>query len=124
MDFFQIISEDRIKKAYEKGEFENLPGYGKPLPNDDLSGVPEELRVAYRMMKNAGYTAEESTLRREMATIEGLIARCTDDDERAALQKKLNQKMLRFNSVMSKRGGKTNSSMFKNYTEKVMKKLT
>ncbi|OCA83105.1 hypothetical protein A8F94_18420 [Bacillus sp. FJAT-27225] len=124
MDFFQIISEDRIKKAYENGEFENLPGFGKPLPKDDLVGVPEDLRMAYRIMKNAGYTEEETGLRREMSTIEGLIAHCTDDGERASLQKKLNQKMLRLNSLVSKRGGSTNSSKFKNYTEKVLKKLT
>ncbi|MCS0669760.1 DnaJ family domain-containing protein [Cytobacillus firmus] len=123
MDFFSILSEDRIKKAYKDGEFDNLPGYGKPLPFDDLSSVPENLRMAYRIMKNAGFTDEENQMKKEMLTIEDLIKQCEDQEEKKALQKKLNEKMLRFNSMMSKRRQNTNSSLFKNYEEKINNKL-
>lgn len=123
MDFFSILSEDRIKKAYKDGEFDNLPGYGKPLPFDDLSSVPENLRMAYRIMKNAGFTDEENQMKKEMLTIEVLIKQCEDQEEKKALQKKLNEKMLRFNSMMSKRRQNTNSSLFKNYEEKINNKL-
>lgn len=123
MDFFSIVSEDRIKKAYKDGEFDNLPGYGKPLPFDDLSSVPENLRMAYRIMKNAGFTDEENQMKKEMLTIEDLIKKCEDQEEKKALQKKLNEKMLRFNSMMSKRRQNTNSSLFKNYGEKINNKL-
>ncbi|WP_282142125.1 DnaJ family domain-containing protein [Cytobacillus oceanisediminis] len=123
MDFFSILSEDRIKKAYKDGEFDNLPGYGKPLPFDDLSSVPENLRMAYRIMKNAGFTDEENQMKKEMLTIEDLIKQCEDQEERKALQKKLNEKMIRFNSMMSKRRQNTNSSLFKNYEEKINNKL-
>ncbi|WP_059172481.1 DUF1992 domain-containing protein [Bacillus sp. FJAT-27445] len=124
MDFFQIISEERIKKAYADMEFEHLPGFGKPLPPDELAGVPDELRMAYRVLKNGGYTDEAKTLRQEMASIESIIVQSTDDTERASMQKKLNQKLLQYNSLMAKRGAKTNSSVFKNYSAKVIKKLT
>ncbi|AND38611.1 MULTISPECIES: DnaJ family domain-containing protein [Cytobacillus] len=123
MDFFSILSEDRIKKAYKDGEFDNLPGYGKPLPFDDLSSVPENLRMAYRIMKNAGFTDEENQMKKEMLTIEDLIKQCEDQEEKKALQKKLNEKMIRFNSMMSKRRQNTNSSLFKNYEEKINNKL-
>ncbi|WP_026573956.1 DnaJ family domain-containing protein [Bacillus sp. UNC438CL73TsuS30] len=123
MDLFHIVSEERIKKAYEDGEFENLPGMGKPLPLDDLAGVPEELRMAYKLLKNAGYTEEEGHLRREMTTIEDLMKKCDDPGEREGLRRKLNEKLLRFNQMMSKRGVKTNSSFFKNYEHKVQNKL-
>lgn len=123
MDFFSILSEDRIKKAYKDGEFDNLPGYGKPLPFDDLSSVPENLRMAYRIMKNAGFTDEENQMKKEMLTIEDLIKQCEDQEEKKALQNKLNEKMLRFNSMMSKRRQNTNSSLFKNYEEKINNKL-
>ncbi|MDR7002566.1 DUF1992 domain-containing protein [Neobacillus niacini] len=123
MDLFHIVSEDRIKKAYKDGEFDNLPGYGKPLPIDDLAGVPEELRMAYKLLKNAGYTEEEGHLRRELTTIEELIRKCDDPEEREGLRRKLNEKLLRFNQMMSKRGVKTNSSIFKNYEHKVQNKL-
>ncbi|WML28696.1 DUF1992 domain-containing protein [Neobacillus sp. OS1-32] len=122
MDMFQKISEERIKKAYKDGEFDNLPGMGKPLKLEDLSAIPEELRMAYKLLKNAGYTEEENTLRQEMMSIEDLLKKCQDDD-RELLQKKLNEKLLRFNQLMSKRGKKTNSSIFKNYEAKIQSRL-
>ena len=122
MDFFQILSEDRIKKAYQDGEFDALPGFGKPMQFEDLSGIPEELRMAYKIMKNAGYTEEEGRLRQEMMGIEDLLKKC-DENERENLQRKLNEKLLRFNQLMAKRGVKTNSSFFKNYELKVQRKI-
>lgn len=123
MDFFGIISEERIKKGYKEGEFENLPGFGKPLPHDELSHVPDDLRMAYRMMKNAGYTEEDNAVKQEMATIEDLIKKCEDPAEKKDLQKQLNQKLLKFNRMMSKRRASTNSSIFKNYEDKIHHKL-
>jgi hypothetical protein len=123
MDLFHILAEEKIKQAYKDGEFDNLPGMGKPLKLDDMSGVPEELRMAYRIMKNAGYTEEETVLRKELMTIEDLIHKCDNDDEKEKLQKQLNEKLLRFNRVMSKRGVQTNSAMFKKYRQNITKKF-
>lgn len=123
MDFSMVVSEDRIRRAYEKGEFENLPGYGKPLNLDDLSAIPEELRMAYRLLKNSGYSPEENKLRQEVLSIEDLIRHCEDPEEKDRLSQQLGQKLLRYNTIMSKRGGKTNSSLFKNYEPKIHKKL-
>ncbi|MCM3602868.1 DUF1992 domain-containing protein [Robertmurraya korlensis] len=123
MDFSQSISEERIRKAIENGEFDQLPGYGKPLKLDDLSAIPEELRMAYTVLKNAGNSPEEHTLKQEMMSIESLLKSCDDDNERLGLQKKLNEKMLRYNSMLSKRRVNTNSSIFKNYEQKINKKL-
>jgi hypothetical protein len=52
-----IIAEMRIKEAAERGELDNLPGAGLPLPQDDDANVPEELRMAYKLLKNGGYLA-------------------------------------------------------------------
>jgi hypothetical protein len=122
VDFFQILSEERIKKAYQDGEFDGLPGFGKPIQIEDLSAIPEELRMAYKIMKNAGYTEEEGSLRKEMMGIEDLLKKC-DESEKVNLQRKLNEKLLRFNQLMAKRGIKTNSSLFKNYELKVQSKI-
>jgi hypothetical protein len=122
VDFFQILSEERIKKAYQDGEFDGLPGFGKPIQIEDLSAIPEELRMAYKIMKNAGYTEEEGSLRKEMMGIEDLLKKC-DENEKVNLQRKLNEKLLRFNQLMAKRGIKTNSSLFKNYELKVQSKI-
>ncbi len=124
MDLFHILSEEKIKKAYEDGEFERLPGFGKPLKlDDDLSGIPEELRMAYKVMKNAGYTEEESNLRKEMMTIEDLIRKCSNEQEKEALQKQLNEKILRFNRLLSSRKVRTNSSAFRRYETKINTKF-
>lgn len=123
MDFSMIVAEDLIKKAYEDGDFKNLPGFGKPLKLDDLSGVPEELRMAYRLMKNAGFTPEENTLRQEVTTFEDLIRKCDDSAELESLSQQLSQKLLQYNSMISKRGIKTNSARFKNYERKIEQKL-
>ena len=48
----QYIAEKRIAEAMDKGEFDNLPGRGKPLEIEDLSAVPEDLRMAYKILKN------------------------------------------------------------------------
>lgn len=123
MDFSMIISEQRIKKAQEDGEFENLPGYGKPQNFDEDLSIPPALRMAHKIMKNAGYSTEEMEIKKEMMRIEDLIRVCEDDTEKEELQKSLNEKMLRYNSMLSKRRVKTNSSMFKNYEQKIEKKL-
>ncbi|MGG7621853.1 DUF1992 domain-containing protein [Bacillus coreaensis] len=123
MDFSRTMSEERIRKAIENGDFDHLPGYGKPLKLDDLSAIPEELRMAYTVLKNAGYSPEEYALKQEMMSIESLLNACDDDKQKLGLQKKLNEKMLRYNSMLSKRRVNTNSSIFKNYEQKINKKL-
>jgi hypothetical protein len=50
---FWRIAEERIREAQQAGAFDNLPGKGKPLELEDLSWVPEELRIGYLVLKNA-----------------------------------------------------------------------
>ncbi|WP_078549923.1 DnaJ family domain-containing protein [Litchfieldia alkalitelluris] len=123
MDFSQIASEDKIRRAYEDGEFNDLPGLGEKLKLEDLSAIPQELRMAYKMMKNAGIINEETELRKELLTIEDLIDKCQDDGQRAQLQGKLTQKKLRLNQVMKTRKSNSNSAMFKNYETKINSKF-
>lgn len=123
MDFPTLISEEKIKKAYENGEFAHLPGFGKPLPKDSIAAVPQELRMAYRVLKNAGYSLEENQLKQELMTISDLLKNCTDEEEQKNLLTKNNKKLLKFNKMMGERTGKSHSSMFKNYREKVEKRM-
>ncbi|BCX82319.1 hypothetical protein MIT9_P1905 [Methylomarinovum caldicuralii] len=74
MRFWDRLAEERIQEAMAQGAFDDLPGAGKPLPEDDLPGVPPELRMAYRILKNAGYVPEEVQLRREIADVHRLLA--------------------------------------------------
>lgn len=47
MDWASSIANEKIREAQLRGEFDNLPGAGKPLPEDELRGVPEELRIGF-----------------------------------------------------------------------------
>jgi len=123
MDFSFIVSEERIKRAYKDGEFDNLPGYGKPLKLEDLSAVPQELRMAYQLLKNNGFSPEGNKLRQEVMTIEDLIRKCENPEEKEQFNQQLGQKLLKYNKLMSSRGGTTNSSIFKNYERKIQNKL-
>ena len=122
MDFSRI-TDDKIRKAYEDGEFEQLPGYGKKLELEDLSNVPPELRMAYKIMKNAGM-AEEEQVRSEIQYIEDLIDKAHDSLEEDRLRVRLNEKLFRFNQLMEKKKQESNSAVFKNYQNKIHDKFS
>ena len=65
--------------------------------------LPEDLRVAYKILKNAGILPEEMESRKEIVSLQNLIQACHDDAERSELTRKLNEKELRLNMIMEKR---------------------
>ncbi|MFY4776407.1 DUF1992 domain-containing protein [Metabacillus sp. RGM 3146] len=122
MDFSHIVSEEKIKKAIKEGEFDNLPGMGKPLELEDLSSVPENLRMAYKMMKNAGMQDDEPALKKEILSIQDLIKSCTGE-EREIHEKRLLEKERQLEKLFNKRNSlRSPSSAF--YKERIYKKLT
>lgn len=88
--------EKYIKEASARGEFEKLSGKGKPLVLDDDSAVPTELRVAYRILKNAGYLPPELQDRKEALELEHML-RCLglNDPELCIIDKHLQLLKLR-----------------------------
>jgi len=98
---FQKIIEERIRKAQDEGEFENLPGSGKPLALEEPN-IPEELRLAYKILKNAECLPPEIELKKEITRIEDVLAGMTDTSEKYRVLKKLNYLILKLN--LSRRG--------------------
>ena len=90
MSSLDAIAELRIREAQERGEFDDLPGAGAPLELDDDALVPEELRTAYRVLKNAGFLPPEIDAHREIREIEQLLLRVGDECERARLVSRIN----------------------------------
>lgn len=89
-------AERHIRDAQAKGEFDNLPGVGKPLELDDDSAVPEELRAGYRLLKNAGYLPPELEDRREALTVADLLQTIgSTHPDYAALSKRMSLLELR-----------------------------
>jgi len=81
MDFIERIAEQRIQEAIARGELSDLPGEGRPLPEEDNAMVAPELRMAYRVLKNAGFVPPEIELRREVREVEQLIGTLDDRPE-------------------------------------------
>ena len=122
MSFFASIAEEKIREAIQKGEFDHLPGKGQPLSPDDLAGVPDELRLGYKLLKNAGMIPEEMQLRKEMVTLEDLISICRDETERLRLHRELSVKKLRYQALMQERNWQA-SGAFRDYAHKMARKL-
>lgn len=82
MLLLDALVEQRIADAIAAGEFDDLPGAGRPLDLDDDSLVPEDLRVAYRILKNAGFLPPEIEARHEIAHAAALLRAAADEGER------------------------------------------
>jgi hypothetical protein len=96
---FQKIIEKRIKEAQEKGEFDNLPGVGEPLEIEDDSHIPEDLRLAYKVLKNADCVPPELELKREIRQMEDMLENIPDEKEKYRQIKRINYKILQLNMM-------------------------
>ena len=96
---FEKLIESRIKKAQDQGAFENLPGIGKPLHLEDDRHIPEDLRMAYKVLKNADCLPPEVQLRKEIRTTEDLLAGMTDTVQKYRTIKKINFLILKLNAL-------------------------
>ena len=84
------IAERKIAEAAENGAFEHLPGQGRPLELEDDSQVPEDLRMAYKVLRNAGFVPPELAARKEITHIVQLLEHCGDAQEKLRQMRKLN----------------------------------
>jgi hypothetical protein len=104
MKLLDALVEQRISAAAARGEFDNLPGAGEPLELDDDALVPEEVRVANRIMKNAGFVPPAVEHLRALRDLQH-EAGSTEDP---ATRRKLQAKMLALDMALeSLRGSST-----------------
>jgi hypothetical protein len=93
----QILAEERIQEAVREGEFDNLPGTGKPLKLEDESHIPQELRMSYKILKNSGCLPPELEERKEIQQAKDLLASLTEEQERFRQMEKLNLLIMKAN---------------------------
>ena len=96
---FDRIVEERIRRAQQKGQFENLEGTGNPLQFEDDNQVADELRLAYKILKNADYLPPEIELKKEIERTEDLLSGMEDTAEKYHALKKLNFLIMKLNSL-------------------------
>jgi hypothetical protein len=89
MGLMETIAENRIRAAMDEGFFDNLPGKGKPLRLDDDSSVPEDLRLSFKILKNAGCLPIEMELNKQIYNLRQMLAAAIDETTRKELRREL-----------------------------------
>jgi len=89
MLWLDILAEHKIREAIERGEFADLPGEGRPLDLSDPPLVPEDMRVAYKLLKNAGFLPPQLEAQKEIYDLEQLIRGLQAGAERSRALRKL-----------------------------------
>ena len=80
-----INIEAILKEAEKRGVFDNLPGKGKPLPEDKFKDLPEEIRMTYRILKNAGFAPSEFNLKKSLDEMKNKLKTVEDPNEKKKL---------------------------------------
>jgi hypothetical protein len=117
---FNKIVEERIRKAQKKGEFKNLEGSGKPLNLLEDQTVAEELRLAYKILKNADCLPPEIELKKEIQQTEELLNGMGETAEKFRTIKKLNFLIMKLNTL---RNTSIEFEAPQKYSDKVVQKL-
>jgi len=117
---FQKIAEQRILEAIERGELDGLPGAGSPIVYDDESRIPEDLRMAYKILKNANCIPPEVSELKEIRQAEDLLEHIKDEQEKYKLVKRLNFRIMKVNMLRKRRA---DFEIPQRYYEKLTDKL-
>jgi len=115
------VAEHHIRDAIQRGEFDNLPGKGKPLPQDDTPLIPEDLRMAYKILKNSGHLPPEIADRKEINTALELLENCHDEQERYRQIQKINYLTMKLNA---RRRTPLNLEADEAYYDKIVQRTT
>ena len=117
--FIKIV-EERIRKAQRKGEFENLEGSGKSLDLLNDQGVAAELRLAYKILKNADCLPPEIELKKEIQQTEELLSGMGETAAKYRTMKKLNFLIMKLNTM---RNTAIEFEAPQKYSDKMIEKL-
>jgi hypothetical protein len=98
--FSEKLIEEKIREAMERGEFDDLPGKGKPLDLDAYFATPEDVRLGYSVLKSAGCLPVEVELQQEIESLKSQLVASDDERERQSLRKEIDGKTLKLNLLM------------------------
>jgi hypothetical protein len=121
LNAIRMIAERQISEAIREGRLNTGNWRGKPLPPENDSFVPEELRMAYKILKNSGYLPPEIETRREIHQLEELIASTEDEHTRLKQMKKLQFLIMKLDSMRERRAA---FGSHRQYERKIVERLT
>jgi Domain of unknown function (DUF1992) len=90
---FQKNVDEKIEEAIARGEFDNLPGKGKPLDLDAYFATPEHLRMGYSILKSADIIPEEMELLGQIERLKKSLDSFASPMEKKALRQQLSEKL-------------------------------
>src|SRR5262245_8986026 len=99
---FEKLVEEKIRAAMDAGEFDNLQGAGLPLNLDEYFATPEDLRIAYSVLKNSRILPRGVELLKEIESLRAAIAGANAPDQRARLNRELNERLLQYDIMMDR----------------------
>jgi hypothetical protein len=117
---FEKIVEERIRAAQKNGDFDDLPNSGKPLVFSEDRLIPEELRLPYKILKNADCVPPEIELKKEIIRIESLLSSMEGTEEAYYLTKKLNFLVMKLNTC---RNGRVSFELPQRYQEDLIRRF-
>jgi len=69
--------EKQIREAIERGDFDHLPGAGKPLDLRENPYTPADWRLAFKVLQDAGMAPDwielDKEIRRELQALDGWL---------------------------------------------------
>ena len=121
MDSLRLIAERKITQAIKEGTLNTEGWKGRPLPMEDDHLIPADLKMAYKMLKNAGFVPPEIEAKKKIHKLEEMIAQTEDEHMRIKQLKKLDLLLLKLNVQMNR---PINLEENKKYHGKVVEKIT
>ena len=91
-----------IREAQERGDFDNLKGSGKPLDLSAYFETPEDVRMAYSLLQNAGMVSAEIELLQEIAALKERLAETREESQRSRVKRIIREKQLQFDVMMER----------------------
>lgn len=96
-----------VQKVEGSGEVRNLPGFGEPLRFEDgFLETPGELRMAYKILKNAGYVPAEIEMLQRLAALREQLNATQDAAQQRELKLKIAQAQQKASVMLEAMRGK------------------
>jgi hypothetical protein len=115
-----LIAERRIEEAIKDGKLNHPAWRNRPLPVEESPQIPNDLKMAYKILKNSGFLPPEIETRKEIKKLEELIASTEDEHTRVKQIKKLNFLVMKLNNYRSSPATLTsNNDYHRLITEKI-----
>jgi hypothetical protein len=100
---FERLAEQIIQEAMARGEFDDLPGRGKPVDLSTYFDTPADVRAAYALLKNAGMVPQEVELLQEIASLKEQMASARSQEQNQKLFRRMQELQVQFAVMIERR---------------------